>query len=480
MNTSRRYFRPIWILAGGLGIVALLGSAATASAVTSGGTWGRAKQVAAALNQGDARLNSVSCASAGNCSAGGSYTDGPHHVQAFVVNRTHRGWRAAEEVPGTAALNAGGFAEVESVSCASARTCSAGGAYTDSSGHSQAFVVNRTHGSWRTAEEVPGTAALNAGGFASTQSVSCASAGTCSAGGYYTDGAGNRQAFVVSETGGVWGTAEEVPGTAALNQGGGAEITSLSCAAAGTCSAGGAYTDSSGHSQAFVVDETGGVWGTAEEVPGTAALNQGGFAQLKSVSCGSAGTCSAGGSYSDSFGHDQAFVVNRTHGIWSTAEPVHGPAIFSRHRSAVIFSVSCASAGSCSAGGSYSDSSLHVQAFVVDKTGGVWRTAREVPGTAALNQGGAAQVDSVSCGSAGTCSAGGSYTDSSGHGQAFVVNRTHGTWRTAEEVPGIAVLNTGIFAGIFSLSCAPVASCSAGGAYSVPSGHTRAFVVNKG
>jgi hypothetical protein len=40
---------------------------------------------------------------------------------------------------------------------------------------------------------------------------------------------------------------------------------------------------------------SGGTWGTAQEVPGTAALNIGGAAQVNSVSCGSAGNCSAGG-----------------------------------------------------------------------------------------------------------------------------------------------------------------------------------------
>ncbi len=50
----------------------------------------------------------------------------------------------------------------------------------------------------------------------------------------------------------------------------------MSCAAAGNCSAGGHYTDSSGHFQAFVVSQVNGTWHTAIEVPGTAALNQGG------------------------------------------------------------------------------------------------------------------------------------------------------------------------------------------------------------
>ena len=46
---------------------------------------------------------------------------------------------------------------------------------------------------------------------------------------------------MASERNGRWGTAIEVPGTAALNAGGDAEVTSVSCASAGNCAAGGFY-----------------------------------------------------------------------------------------------------------------------------------------------------------------------------------------------------------------------------------------------
>ena len=144
-------------------------------------------------------------------------------------------------------------------------------------------------GTWGKAEKVPGTAALNQGGDAQVRSVSCAAAGNCSAGGLYFDGSSHLQAFVVSQVNGIWGKAEEVPGTAALNQGASAQISSVSCAAAGNCSAGGSYTDSSGDLQVFVVSQVNGIWGKAEEVPGTAALNQGGDAQISSVSCACGG-----------------------------------------------------------------------------------------------------------------------------------------------------------------------------------------------
>src|SRR5262249_52224887 len=157
------------------------------------------------------------------------------------------------------------------------------------------FVVGEKNGTWGTAKEVPGTAALNKRGAAGIPSVSCASAGNCSAGGQYRDGSGQVQAVVVGGKDGIWGTAKEVPGTAALHREGGDGIASVSCGSAGNCSASGFYNADSGHRQVFVVGEKNGIWGTAKEVPGTAALNTGGVAFMPSVSCASAGNCSAGG-----------------------------------------------------------------------------------------------------------------------------------------------------------------------------------------
>jgi hypothetical protein len=58
------------------------------------------------------------------------------------------------------------------------------------------------------------------------------------------------------------------------------------------------------------VTETNGTWGTALEVPGTAALNKGKAGRVNSVSCGAPGNCAAGGFYTDAFHNQQAFVVN--------------------------------------------------------------------------------------------------------------------------------------------------------------------------
>src|SRR5215469_4709026 len=146
-------------------------------------------------------------------------------------------------------------------------------------------------GIWHTAIEVPGLGSLNKGGRAFLASLSCGSAGNCSAGGAYTDGSGSLHAFVVGERNGTWGKAIEVPGSGMLNAGGDAFVESVSCASAGNCAVGGAY----GRFQVFVASERNGRWGKAIEVPALGALNKGVGAAVYSVSCASAGNCAVGG-----------------------------------------------------------------------------------------------------------------------------------------------------------------------------------------
>ena len=80
-------------------------------------------------------------------------------------------------------------------------SCAAGGGYGDQHRHGQGFVAVERSGAWGTAIEVPGLGALNTGGGAEVSAVSCATAGTCAAGGYYLDRHDNTQGFVVSQTG---------------------------------------------------------------------------------------------------------------------------------------------------------------------------------------------------------------------------------------------------------------------------------------
>jgi hypothetical protein len=111
---------------------------------------------------------------------------------------------------------------------------------------------------------------------------------------------------------------------------------------------------------------------------------------------------------------------------------------------------------------------------------GTWGTVRE-PGMSALNRGGVARIDSVSCPSPGYCSAGGSYGSVNygvTYGQPLVVNEVNGTWQKAIPVPGVLSLNTRKNGFVSSVSCTRPGDCSAGGRYLGPHG-PRAFVVDE-
>jgi hypothetical protein len=265
------------------------------------------------------RISTVACWPTGRCEAAGEYETALDGGEiAFTVTASHGDWGAAQQLRGFAALNAGPGATgtgISSLACPSAGNCSAVGSYQDAGGHLQVFVDSEQHGGWASATEIRGSAALNTGGTAYVNQVSCGSAGNCSAGGLYSaPTASDSRAFVVTEHRGIWGKAEEVPGTAMLNTGNSAAVVVVSCGSAGNCSAGGSYTRHAAFNppdEVFVVTERNGVWGKAEEVPGTATLNSGGDAGVFAMFCNRGGQCAAGGQYEAGQQRFQAFLVSR-------------------------------------------------------------------------------------------------------------------------------------------------------------------------
>src|SRR5438128_2219935 len=131
-------------------------------------------------------------------------------------------------------------------------------------------------------------------------SVSCASAGNCGAVGTYFDSSNHQQGLLLSETAGTWATGVEASLPADAGSDPAVNLTSVSCASAGNCSAVGLYCDSSDHRQGLLLRESGRSWATGVEatLPANAGSNP--LVALGSVSCASAGNCGAVGTYFDS------------------------------------------------------------------------------------------------------------------------------------------------------------------------------------
>ncbi len=238
---------------------------------------------------------------------------------------------------------------------------------------------------WGRATAVPGLATLNKL-LADVLSVSCGPAGSCAAGGSYVDRSGLRQGWVATARNGRWGRAAPVPGLAALNkgqgQGVGAQVGALSCASAGNCSAGGYYSVRGNRVQAFVVSQRNGKWGRAAGVPGLAALNAGGTALVSSVSCASAGNCTAGGHYTGRRNRTQAMGGHRAErplGPGGRRARPGRPELRQRPGRRRQLEVSCGSAGNCAAGGSYTARGGHLRGFVASQRNGKWGREITVP-----------------------------------------------------------------------------------------------------
>src|SRR5205085_1365736 len=160
----------------------------------------------------------------------------------------------------------------------------------------------------------PGLSAARPGSAVTT--VSCPAPGACGIGGYYSDKSGRRQAFVASEAGGTWHKAQQVPGTGALNAGGNASVTSVSCRPAGACVAAGTYRPAKGPGQLFVVIEGAGQWKRAIQLPGSGQFITGNGSAIGQVSCASPSFCEVGGTLRAKVA--KGFLAGELNGRWGT------------------------------------------------------------------------------------------------------------------------------------------------------------------
>ena len=112
----------------------------------SSGTWGTGVEAALPANAGSnsqsgAFLGSVSCASAGNCAAVGYYFDSLVNRLGLLLDESSGTWGTGVEAAPPANAGSDPSVNLLSVSCASAGNCAAVGSYVDSAGHHQGALI---------------------------------------------------------------------------------------------------------------------------------------------------------------------------------------------------------------------------------------------------------------------------------------------------------------------------------------------------
>jgi hypothetical protein len=428
----------------------------------------------AAPNPGP-QLNSVSCAAAGNCTAVGSYQDSLGHSQGLLLSQSSNAWSVGTKAPLPGDAAAAPISSVNSVSCVSAGNCTAVGSYHDSSGYSQGLLLIDSSGVW-TAIKAPLPAGAGTNPAVSLSWATCTSAGNCTAVGSYQDSSAHSQGLLLSESSGSWTAAEMIPpGDAGTNPQVG--LGSVSCPAAGDCVAIGSYRNSLTQNQVLLVSETSGTWSAAFQPPLPADGGTSGGHGLRSVSCPSVGNCAVTGYYYDSAGHTQGLLLSESSGTW-TPTKASLPADANAIPSAEVSSVSCASAGECAAGGDYTDASGHSQGLLLSESSNLWSAGMKAPLPADAGPNPSAFIDSVSCVSAGNCSAVGSYQDSSGHTQGLVLSESSGSWSTVIKAAVPSDAGTNPNAELNSVSCASAGSCSTIGNYQDSSSNYQGLLIS--
>ncbi len=332
-------------------------------------------------------------------------------------------------------------------------------------------------GTWGPAQPVPGLMGLATGGAAvqtaSINAIDCTATGNCAAAGSFVaakNGVNFTRPFVVTETDGTWGNAQEVTGATAIGTSNAATVEHVSCGAPGDCTAAGSYTNAEGKQDAFLVAEASGAWGTATDIDGS-ALGTGITTEITSLSCPAAGECAAAGTYKVTGGTDQAFVTDEQNGAWGKAEPVSGQASLSPAASqSGLLSVSCAAPGDCTAAGFYSYESPdggHEAPLLVTEVDHNWGKATPVPDFGTGDQGTPYDggLDSISCPEATACTAlgDGTYGVSTGPNplHVFTVDEADGSWGDAH---GLTI--PGYFFSLSGISCSSAGNCALAGAVS--------------
>lgn len=465
-----------------------------------GGTWATAENVAGVTAGAVTdEVHGLSCGSAGNCLAIGTYTTKAEEdtfLQVgtpFLEQEDGGVWEPATDVPGLGGLDPSHFDYLDAVSCSGPGDCAVAGTYYVK-GTFAAFVASERNGTWSKAAPLAGQAAmgLSRTGLleAPVEALSCSSVGNCILGGELFNGASKSRGYLAEEAGGTWGAAKLVPGLARLDADEGGETTAVSCSSVGNCTVGGTYLDGTRAPQAFIASQADGKWSNAIEVPGTAALNSGGGqsdeygdifgASVQTILCSTNGNCTSVGWFETSGGASDLFVDSEVSGKWDTASAMPGLAALNAGASinndgAAAAGLSCPSAGNCVIAGNYVDEAGASQIFTETEQAGIFGQATELPGSASLDDPYSADpyadtVNTLDCTDLADCSLAG--VSALG---GFDALQAGGSWSD----PNVVITSPTVFVGtngeVTDVSCPTTGGCEAFGGYEAGDGSQHGF-----
>jgi hypothetical protein len=390
-------------------------------------------------------LDGVACTSAGACTAVGAYGDNSGDQYTLTEEWNGSSW-SVETTPDP--FNAR-TSTLAGVACNSAGDCTAVGNYIDSSALGVTVAETSNGASW-SVDTTPNPEGVSVN--IDLSGVACSSTKACTAvGSYFVTDQAVGEAFTEAWNGTKWSVQTvPVPSGSLISS-----FSGVACTSAKACTAVGVYDNSSGVALPLTEAWNGTKWSVQTNPAPSGAQ----ASTLKGVACTSANACTAVGYWIGS-----PYSQNALAEVWNgTSWSIETTPTPSGALATGLYGVTCTSAGGCTAVGSYLDSSGDVDTLAVSWNGS--SSSVQTSPNPSGSQG--SELNSVSCTSAGTCTAAGDYVDSSGD-QDTLAEAWSGTGWSIETTPDPTGKGTNILSGV---SCASAHACSAVGYYTDSAGN---------
>ena len=462
------------------------------------GSWALNPADSTGLVNGDA--NAISCPSAGNCVAVGvsHSTLGSGSWTLLIDEETNGVWaNIAAPLPNDAAPYSAGSVgnQLSDVTCVSAGNCVAVGTYKlANAGNSYApLILEEVNGQWSSATTTLPSDAVN-GYWDELTSVTCTAIGSCIAVGFYYNGGTANEAFITQEINSVWGAISPtpLPSNASPAFGNNDSFSSVTCGSE-ICAAVGRYWDPTTSNTGWLIDGTDltNPWvNVPSSLPADAVTGNGSQPDtgLASVSCPAVGTCVAVGTYKSSSGSKAAvvsgdvitFPAGTTAPLPPDAATGTGPGDFVSDLQSVV----CSSSTNCTAVGSYLNGAGKILPLIDIETNGQWAAVvAPVPSDSVSGQ--PAFLSGIACTSFGNCVATGGYANAAGN-LSLIDVESNGVWTNQAVIlpsgagPGIGQDETDGSTIYAPVSCPSQGTCvGIGYAYSTTFSETRPMIVTE-
>lgn len=393
-------------------------------------------------------LFAVTCTSARACTAVGDYENA-----LAVFGTLAERWNGARWVVQRTIDPPGAFSSnLFGVSCTSARACAAVGDYVNTDGTTVTLAERWNGARWRrqTIPNQPGASG------SALSAVSCAKASACIAVGRYTSSEGTMLALAEGWNGSRW----TIQATLKPGRGRTSELDGVWCASANACTAAGSYTNTFGTSLTLAERWNGSGWA----IQSTPNVDRNVGGKLTAISCGSARRCTAVGYNVNPVGMDVTMGQEWNGVAWrDRTTPNLVGAVPTR-----LSGVSCVSNRDCTAVGDYAAGFHRPTAALAERWNG---TRWSVKQTSRLPGAVASEFSGVSCVSPQACTAVGSYLSTSGMPLALVEAWNGHQW-SAQTTPVPAGADASQLLGV---SCTSARSCTAVGSFFLPGGTSQAL-----